>query len=147
MQGLDKQVNIKDRNFSLRKFDARTGSYIAFKIMAEVLPMGLNKQLDIPTPKGPTMSKADFFDIQDECLRVCFELLPSGPTPVLDPVGNYQIIDVANDAPLILFLTIQALMWNVQGFFDAGLLDSLSEAFQNMKLPDVKTLMNGSSPQ
>jgi hypothetical protein len=39
-----KDVKVNGRNFRVKKFDALTGSYIAYRLMAEALPMGVGKE-------------------------------------------------------------------------------------------------------
>ncbi|GAB6170548.1 hypothetical protein JCM15765_03930 [Paradesulfitobacterium aromaticivorans] len=135
---LSKLFEFKERKFRIGKFDAMTGSYIAYKLMAEVLPMGIGAKLGFSAPTGsPTMSKQDFMDLQKDCLGVCAELLPAGPTPVLNENGSWGVMDIENNAPLVMALTIQALMWNVSDFFTEDLLASLSEVL-NLSLPTAK---------
>lgn len=136
------------RNWRIGKFDAMTGSYIAYKLMAEILPMGLGGQIGIPAPKnGTAMSKTDFMELQKDCLSVCAELLPAGPAPVMDENGNFGVQSLDHDAKTVLALTIQALVWNVTSFFDESLLNSMSEAMSNIFRPDVKTSTSTSTPQ
>ncbi|EHL08976.1 hypothetical protein HMPREF0322_00399 [Desulfitobacterium hafniense DP7] len=122
-----KVAEINGRQFRIGKFDAMLGSYIAFQVMGEILPMGLGKKVGVEAPPGsPMMSKQAFMEMQKDCLSVCEELLPAGPTPVLNENGSYGVNDIEHDAPLVLNLTIQALIWNITDFFDANLLDSLA---------------------
>jgi hypothetical protein len=128
------------RKWRIGKFDAMTGSYIAYKLMAEVLPMGLGQQAGIPAPSGGrVMSKADFLELQKDCLSVCAEMLPAGPTPVLNEDGTFGVLDLEHDAPTVLALTVQALAWNLSSFFDESLLTSLSETISNIFRPAAQT--------
>jgi hypothetical protein len=128
------------RKWRIGKFDAMTGSYIAYKLMAEVLPMGLGQQAGIPAPSGGrVMSKADFLELQKNCLSVCAEMLPAGPTPVLNEDGTFGVLDLEHDAPTVLALTVQALAWNLSSFFDESLLTSLSETISNIFRPAAQT--------
>lgn len=126
-----------DRHWRVGKFDAMTGSYVAYKLMSELLPMGLGHQLGLPAPAdAKLMNKKDFMELQKDCLGVCDEMLVAGPTRVLNDNGSWGVIDVEYDAPLILALTIKALMWNVSSFFDESLLSSLAGAL-NLSPPAV----------
>lgn len=119
------------RKWRVGKFDAMTGSYIAYKLMSELLPMGLGTKIGLPESKGASktaMSKKDFFELQKDCLSVCEELIDAGPTCVLNEDGSWGVIDVERDAPLVLALTIRSLAWNVSSFFDESLLTSLAGA-------------------
>jgi hypothetical protein len=143
-----KQWEFGGRNWRIGKFDAMTGSYIAYKLMAEILPMGLGGKIGIPVPKnGTAMSKTDFMDLQKDCLSVCSELLPAGPAPVMDENGNFGVQGLEYDAKTVLALTIQALVWNVRDFFDESLLSSMSEAMSIISPPAAKTSTSTSTPQ
>jgi hypothetical protein len=137
-----------ERKWQIGKFDAMTGSYVAYKLMSELLPMGIGQQLGIPAmPDAPAMSRKDFFELQRDCLNVCGEILPSRVCPILDKFGNFEVIGLENDAPTVLSLTIQALIWNVKDFFDEKLLDSLRGAFRSMIPSNASMLTNDSTPQ
>lgn len=127
------------RKWRVGKFNAMLGSYIAYKLMSEILPMGLGAKIGLPasTSSGKTMSKKDFFELQRDCLSSCEELLDAGPTCVLNEDGSWAVIDVEYDAPLVLALTIKVLAWNVTSFFDKSLLASLAGAL-NMIPPEAK---------
>lgn len=85
------------------------------------------------------MSKADFLELQKDCLSVCAEMLPAGPTPVLNEDGTFGVLDLEHDAPTVLALTVQALAWNLSSFFDESLLTSLSETISNIFRPAAQT--------
>jgi hypothetical protein len=132
-----KDIEIGKRNFRISKFDALTGSYIAYTLMSEALPMGLNTKAGIPLSRKEMklMSKQDFKELQISCLNVCVEKLPGGLQPIFDESGGWAVIGIEHDTAIVLALTIQALMFNVKSFFDESLLTSLSEAFSTMSLP------------
>jgi hypothetical protein len=135
---LYKTFEFEGRQFRIGKFDAMTGSYIAYKLMGEMLPMGINIK-GIHAPEGSKiMSKKDFIDLQKDCLTVCAELLPAGPTQVIDQNGEFVIEDIENNAKLALALTIQSLVCNVADFFDENLLQSLATGMSGIMLPTAK---------
>ena len=143
-----KSFEFGGRKWRIGKFDAMTGSYVAYKLMAEVLPMGIGQMAGIPKPtNGKTMSKVDFMDLQRDCLLVCAEALPAGPTPIMNANGTFGVVGLEHDAPTVLALTVQALAWNLTSFFDESLLDSLFGAMQNLFPHVAKTSTNGSTPQ
>jgi hypothetical protein len=136
---LYKVFEFDERQFRIGKFDAMTGSYIAYKLMGEMIPMGIKIE-GIPTaPQGsPVMSKADFIELQRDCLKVCAELLPAGPADVMNENGSWGIDDIENNAKLALTLTVQALTWNITDFFDVNLLQSLATGISDLSLLDAK---------
>jgi len=145
---LYKVFEFEGRKWRIGKFDAMTGSYIAYRLMTEALPMGIGQMAGIPSPPGgKVINKQDFMELQRDCLSVCEELLPAGPTPVLNSNGTFGVIDLDNDAKTVFMLMVQTLMWNIADFFDENLLASLSEAISTIFQQDAKTSMNSSMPQ
>ncbi|WP_295249662.1 phage tail assembly chaperone [Veillonella sp.] len=136
-----KEFEVGERKFQVKRFDALTGSYIAFTLFEKILPMIMgnkDKFLGTKTPDASAdsfaemlpstlfkMSREDFTALQKDCLKVCYEVLPAGLTPVIGANGRWGIIGVDTDTGLILRLTIEALLFNLLGFFNDGGLSSL----------------------
>jgi hypothetical protein len=121
-----KDVTIAGRNWRVKKFDALTGSYIAYTLLNLALPPMFAKMLagSIPlvsdTPSGRMMTKQEFMDFQKDCLKICFEVLPAGEAPVIDDNGNWGIDGIENDLATVLTLTVHVLGFNVASFFGEG---------------------------
>lgn len=136
-----KEFEVGERKFQVKRFDALTGSYIAFTLFEKILPVIMgnkDKFLGTKTPDASAdsfaemlpstlfkMSREDFTALQKDCLKVCYEVLPAGLTPVIGANGRWGIIGVDTDTGLILRLTIEALLFNLLGFFNDGGLSSL----------------------
>ena len=117
----------KGRKFKIDKFDAYTGSYIAYTLLTEALPMGIGNKLGIPISGAQKkMSKDDFIALQKDCLKHVSEKLQAGDTPIIDDNGNWSVADLEKNSSLVLALTVKVLMYNVESFFDADLLDSIN---------------------
>lgn len=152
---LYKDIEINERKFRLNKLDARTGSFLLFRLIKIIAP--LFKNLDINKNEGEEASNLmddinitelvssicdlpedDFRFIQDNCLQVIEEVLPAGPSKVIDKYGNYCILDVEFDTMLLMNLTIQSLVFNLKGFFEGSPLTSMSKGLsffqQNSKI-------------
>jgi hypothetical protein len=143
---LYKDIEINGRKFRLGKFDARTGSYMLFKLVGILTPIFKNidtkkdvKDINIDDinltevlSSFTSLPEIDFKYIQDNCLRTVKELLPGNAPQVLDEFGNYGILDAEYDTMLILNLTVQALIFNVSGFFSENLLDSITERLKDI---------------
>ncbi len=151
-----KIVDIAGRKWRIEKFDALTGSYIAYKVMGHILPMGLdsvikgeaaqqNKQNE--PVQLPAMSKKEFADLQLDCLHICYEMLPAGKAPVIGENNAWGVADIEDDAALVLALTVHALLFNIGSFFAEGGLQALTESFAGTSLFIAPTLTNGSMPQ
>lgn len=148
-----KDVTIKERHFRIKKFTARTGSYMLFKLTGLLAPLikGVNlndiKITDDVKPEDIDLTKfnitgvieemsklpeQEFDYIQDKCLEVCSELLPSGPANVLNADGSFGVIGLENDTMSVLALTAHALIFNLTGFFGESLLSSLTDKLKNI---------------
>lgn len=141
-----KTIEVNGRTFILKKMDARTGSYMLFKLMKLLPPILENIDIDkLDTDnfdfKSLNLSEAlkpifdlpeeEFRYIQDNCLKSVDELLAAGAQPVIQKNGEWGINDIAYDMGLVMNLTIQSLIFNVQGFF-AGM--NFSSAMKNLNL-------------
>lgn len=114
-----KTVEISGRKFQIEKFDALTGSYLAFTLMEKFLPMGLESKAGmINMPKGrELLSKQEFADLQRDCLGVVSEILPGRAAPILNSNGSWGVSDIEKDTRLVILLTVHALAFNIAGFF------------------------------
>lgn len=153
----EKIVELKGRKFVIKKFDARTGSFMLIKVTGIVAPMLKGMDLNKITAKNKdevnlndidvakvvsgltSLSEQDFNYINDKCLQVCFEVLPAGPTRVMNPDGNFGVIGLENDAATTLPLVAHTLIFNVMGFFGAELFSSISRGISSMKSFTAKT--------
>lgn len=130
-----KVVMIGDRKFRVEKFDALTGSYIAFTLMQKLLPLGLEGKLGggFKLPAGrDLMTREEFTHLQKDCLQVVYEILPAGARPIIDEAGHWGVNDIDRDTALVITLTIHALAFNIAGFFAGGGLQGLREAVQDI---------------
>lgn len=129
----EKVVEFGGRKWKIKKFDAMTGSYIAYNLLAESLPFGMDSGIGAPTSGSKKrMSKEEFRELQTDCLKVCFEVLPAGDSPVLLENGNFGVFDLETDTKAVLFLTFQCLVFNISGFFDESLSSSLVGAMSDI---------------
>lgn len=141
---LFKDIDVNERKFRLRKMDARTGSYMLCRLVKILSPIFKNINIDkVDGKEGEAdniMDDIDFSElvssicdlpeeqfryIQDNCLQVVDEILPAGPTKVLDKYGNYGVLNIEYDTWLLMNLTIQSLIFNVSGFFEGSPLTSM----------------------
>lgn len=137
-----KDVTISGRTFRIKKFDARTGSFMLLKVTKLLAPLfksisltKLSEMKDEVSPEALNISglmeglgdisEDDFTYIQDKCLNVCSEVLPGGLTPVLNSNGTFGAIGLEDDTATVLALTAHVLMFNVKGFFQGSPLASL----------------------
>lgn len=149
----EKTIILDGRTFVIKKFDAFTGSYVAFVLTSKLLPMGLSSQLSgLGAPQPGTasieMSKKEFFELQKDCLGICYEQVNADLTiPILNENGSFRALGLENDVKTVLALTVQAIVFNVQGFFGESLsMESFKNLF-NSNRSDAQTSTSSSTDQ
>lgn len=133
-----KVVEVAGKNYQLTKMDARTGSYVAFKLAGVLAPL-LNKTTNINTIGAALMGmpRHDFDELQSLLLRTVNRLIEGGngqqmPEPVLTAKGDFVDESLAYDAVSVIQLTVLAMDFNVGGFFGAAGLNLPAGADLNM---------------
>ena len=127
-----KSIEVNGRTFILKKMDARTGSYMLFKLMKLLPPILENididnldndnfdfKSLNLSEALKPIfdLPEEEFRYIQDNCLKSVDELLAAGAQPVIQKNGEWGINDIAYDIGLVfstailIFLFLLALCY------------------------------------
>ena len=145
----EKIITIGDRKFKIEKFDALTGSYIAFTLAEKFLPMGLEAKAGLMNmPKGrELLSREEFTQLQKDCLSVVSEILPAGARPVIAENGHWGVNDIAKDTRLVLLLTIHALAFNIAGFFGGEGLKELKAGLADIFPANASTSMDTPMPR
>ncbi|EJP32245.1 hypothetical protein HMPREF1147_1338 [Selenomonas sp. FOBRC9] len=148
---IKKVVELQGRKFEIRSFDAFTGSYIAFTLMEKMLPMGMEAKMmnavqadggdtsALPMPNRALMSKAEFIAFQKDVLSVVGEVLPGRTAPLLNENGSWGVEDVADNAMLVIMLTIHALVFNISGFFSGDGLTALQAGLRDLNFAPTET--------
>lgn len=134
----NKIIEINERKFKLNKLDAKTGSYMLFKVTSILKPIVKNMKLDDIEDFSLdklnlgdvidalcSLSEKDFRYIQDNCLSVVEELLPAGSAKIIDKNGNFGVLDIEFNTGLLMTLTVHSLVFNVIGFFEGSPLASM----------------------
>lgn len=153
-----KDIVVKDRKFRLNKMDARTGSYMLFRLVNILTPLFKGVDLDKIAREDEendkenaksfldsidlsslasslfSLKEDEFRFIQDNCLHAVEEVLPARNAPVLDKNGNYGVSNIEFDVALLMNLTVQSLIFQVKGFFNADLLSSLTKGSNSFPL-------------
>jgi len=117
-----KTIQIDGETYSLRKFDAMTGLMVARLLLAKVAPLlpmlkdggGLFEA--IGTALG-TLTDEEVAGLARKCLQCCSRLMPAGPQQLMDERGNYGVEGLEYDAPLVVKLCVEAVMWGATDFF------------------------------
>ena len=73
------------------------------------------------------LSESDLRSLMITCLQHCEVLLPAGWMPVMTR-GEWTVSELEHDTAVCLKLTIEEVLWTLEGFFDGGGSTSLPEA-------------------
>ncbi|MFC8686317.1 phage tail assembly chaperone [Brevibacillus porteri] len=141
MQIKHKDVQIGERTFRIKKFSARTGSFVLIKVTKILAPLFAGFKLNnVKSPEDvkvddinisgaieqlSNISEQDFNYLQEQALKVCFEILPAGLAPVLNENGMFGVEDVEDDTATVMALMVHALAFNVTSFFQGSGLQGL----------------------
>lgn len=144
-----KDFSIQDRKFRILKFDPWTGSWIAFSIMTNLLPFGIEKLAGISSISSSRsmMGKSDFLALEQDCLKFVHEFVITNGITSPDPIpvimeGGTLVTEM--DTVLMISLIVQVLSFNVQSFFDqldgitSLLPPALQEKVKGLNLSDSK---------
>ena len=135
-----KDIELGGRKWRIGRFDARTGSFIAFTLLTKMLPMGLEEGIKNLPVNRPFISKEEFISIQEDCLKICQEVKEGKNSkeaflPVMLPDGRWGVADIETDIITVLGLTTHAILFNVSSFFAENAMQDLRRSFQDLSLP------------
>ena len=91
----------------------------------------------LPTPNRALMSKGEFIAFQRDVLSVVGEVLPGRTAPIINDNGSWGVEDVADNAMLVILLTIHALVFNIAGFFSGDGLKELKAGLRDLILANT----------
>lgn len=143
----EKVVKLNDRVWKIGKFDALTGGYIALKMSSRLssLAVGIFAgqvkdpaviAMSVATEIG-AISKAEFLEVQSECLHVVKEIETVGDkqvdSPARLPDGRWGVKGLEDDALTVMALVAHVLVFNLTSFFDANALKTVKESFPDFK--------------
>ena len=127
------EFNIGEAKYRVRKFDAMTGSFIAFTIAQKALPAIMESQLGLDGTGRPQMSKNEFMDLLNECLSVAEIEKQAGFLPILDGNGHLDL-SLEDDTFTVMIIAMRAIKFNLESFFSEEGGKALSEIMQGLSL-------------
>ena len=160
-----KTVEVDGRTFLIYKMNAKTSLKVTKILTAKILPFldtfldGKMKEmenlddfltqisLDEIANAIDKVDEADLDRLIDYGLTHCYERLAAGPAQVLNSNGTYGVGGVEEDMLFTLRLTIEAIMWSVQGFFNASRWTLMFQGLGDLFKQSVPTQMTSFSSQ
>ncbi len=112
---ISSHVDGKPADFRLTKLDAFSGA--ALLRMLSGMPQ--SKGGESVTSFITSLSEADLRSLMIICLQHCEVLLPAGWMPVMTR-GEWTYPELEYDTAVCLKLTIEEVLWTLEGFFEEG---------------------------
>lgn len=153
MKSKTKVVEVSGTSYQLRKMAPDVGSYILMRMIAAGINAGGDQnnppsnaeatENPIPVPTGEELVRAVAFAaflrgldyethsfVQKACLATCSRLEDSSgsalPMPIVNDAGVWAIPEIRDDISLVMRLEVEALVFNLTDFFEAGGLNALA---------------------
>ena len=123
MKVLSVPVDGKSMDFRLTKLDAFSGA----SLLRMLSNMPQVSSGDSVMGFITHLSESDLRSLMITCLQHCEVLLPAGWMPVMTR-GEWTVSELEHDTAVCLKLTIEEVLWTLEGFFDGGGSTSLPEA-------------------
>lgn len=120
MKPKTKIIEVKDKKYKLSKLDARTGSYVAFKLAAVIAPALKDNNVEQALSQVSKLPRAEFDEMQTLLLQTVTEVKEvNGEELPMPLMRNGAFIDdeLNYDVSAVMQLTVQAAIFNVGDFF------------------------------
>ena len=119
---LSASMDGKSKDFRLTKLDAFSGAALLRMLSGMRKDPGDDSVLGFIT----SLSEPDLRSLMTTCLQHCEVLLPAGWMPVMTR-GEWTYPELEHDTAVCLKLTIEEVLWTLEGFFGGGGSTSLPE--------------------
>ena len=123
MKPKTKIIEVKDKKYKLSKLDARTGSYVAFKLAAVIAPALKDNNVEQALSQVSKLPRAEFDEMQTLLLQTVTEVKEvNGEELPMPLMRNGAFIDeeLNYDVSAVMQLTVQASIFNVGDFFSGN---------------------------
>ena len=120
MKPKTKIIEVNNKKYKLSKLDARTGSYVAFKLAAVIAPALKDGNVEQALGQVSKLPRAEFDEMQTLLLQTVTEVKEVNgeelPMPLLRN-GAFIDDDLNYDVSAVMQITVQAAIFNVGDFF------------------------------
>ena len=115
MKVLSASMDGKSKDFRLTKLDAFSGAALLRMLSGMRKDPGDDSVLGFIT----SLSEPDLRSLMITCLQHCEVLLPAGWMPVMT-LSEWTYPELEHDTAVCLKLTIEEVLWTLEGFFGGG---------------------------
>ncbi len=126
MKPKTKIIEVNNKKYKLSKLDARTGSYVAFKLAAVIAPALKDNNVEQALSQVSKLPRAEFDEMQTLLLQTVTEIKDvNGEELPMPLMRNGAFIDeeLTYDVSAVMQLTVQAAVFNVGDFFAGNVQD------------------------
>ena len=120
MKPKTKIIEVNNKKYKLSKLDARTGSYVAFKLAAVIAPALKDNNVEQALSQVSKLPRAEFDEMQTLLLQTVTEVKDvNGEELPMPLMRNGAFIDeeLTYDVSAVMQITVQAAIFNVGDFF------------------------------
>ena len=120
MKPKTKVIEVNGKKFKLSKMDARTGSYVAFKLAVIIAPALKDGNMENAFSQISALPRNEFDELQSLLLGTVAEIKEvDGQEMPMALLRNGSFIneELQYDVASVMNLTVQAAMFNVGDFF------------------------------
>lgn len=120
MKPKTKVIEVSGKKFKLSKMDARTGSYVAFKLAVIIAPALKDGNMENAFSQISALPRNEFDELQSLLLGTVAEIKEvDGQEMPMALLRNGSFIneELQYDVASVMNLTVQAAMFNVGDFF------------------------------
>ena len=120
MKPKTKIIEVNGKKYKLSKMDAKSGSYVAFKLAVIVAPAIKEGNIENALSQISTLPRKEFDELQNLLLQTVAEIKEvNGEEMPMALLRNGSFIneDLQYDVSSVMQLTVQAAMFNVGDFF------------------------------
>ena len=119
MRDIEKSISVsvdgKSLDFRLTKLYAFSGAALLRMLSGMPQSRGGESVMSFITH----LSESDLRSLMITCLQHCEVLLPAGWMPVMTR-GEWTVSELEHDTAVCLKLTIEEVLWTLEGFFGGG---------------------------
>ncbi len=119
MRDIEKSISVsmdgKSLDFRLTKLDAFSGAALLRMLSGMPQSRGGESVMSFITH----LSESDLRSLMITCLQHCEVLLPAGWMPVMTR-GEWTYPELEHDTAVCLKLTVEEVLWTLDGFFGGG---------------------------
>ena len=126
MKPKTKIIEVNNKKYRLSKLDARTGSYVAFKLAAIIAPALKDGNVEQALGQVSKLPREEFDEVQTLLLQTVTEIKEVNgeelPMPLLRN-GSFVNEELTYDVSAVMQITVQAAIHNVGDFFAGNVQD------------------------